>query len=61
MPHVLFIDDDYPSLILFEEVCRQHGLQYIGIQNPTDLAKSNLVGVDMVFVDLDMPLMIGTP
>jgi CheY-like chemotaxis protein len=61
MTHALFIDNDEGSLVLFREICRQMGIGYTGIQNPSQIMKliPTLSAIDIVVLDLEMPHMTG--
>jgi CheY-like chemotaxis protein len=57
MIHALFIDNDLGSQILFEEICRDQGIQYTGIKDPVQIEKhlNHLSTVNVVVLDLEMP------
>ncbi|MCU0481095.1 MAG: response regulator [Anaerolineae bacterium] len=61
MVTALFIDNDQASLVLFEELCRYMGVQYVGMQNPThiDSIRDTLNEFDIIFLDLEMPTVTG--
>ncbi len=59
MPHALIIEDNQDSIAVLSQLLKGEGMSYRFVSRPTNLMADDLEGVDIVFLDLEMPGMDG--
>lgn len=57
--HALIIEDNDDSIDVLARLLQRQGVSFTAVSDPTTLAPADLDGVQVVFLDLDMPGMNG--
>ncbi|MFN8527146.1 MAG: response regulator [Anaerolineae bacterium] len=61
LSHILFVDNDAASLVLYQEICLMIGIEARCFQKPLQLAAEveKLPTIDAAIIDLEMPNLNG--
>ncbi len=57
--HALIIEDNQDSIEILAHLLSLQGVTYKGVNRPSKLKAADLIGVSVIFLDLDMPGMNG--
>ncbi|MCC6615639.1 MAG: response regulator [Anaerolineae bacterium] len=57
--HALVVDDNAENLDVLKELLTMNGLECTTVNDPTKLVDMEMTGIDLIFLDLEMPKMNG--
>ncbi|MBE0688562.1 MAG: response regulator [Anaerolineae bacterium] len=57
--HALVIDDNAENLDVLDQLLQMNGMTCTTVNDPTKLVDMDMTGIDLIFLDLEMPKMNG--